>query len=133
MGSYGIGLGRSMAAIVEQKHDDKGIVWPMSIAPYHVYIVVIKNKDEAQMELANKLYDDLRANGIDVIMDDRDDRPGVKFKDSELIGIPVRVTVGKKAGENIIEFKERTDEKARDMNAYDVLSTVQEIMKNQGC
>lgn len=128
MGSYGIGLGRSMAAIVEQKHDDNGIVWPMSIAPYHVYIVVIKNKDEVQMELANSIYDNLRKNNIDVIMDDRADRPGVKFKDSELIGIPIRITVGKKAGENIVEFKERTDNKASDMSADDVLAKVQEIM-----
>ncbi|MDL2276858.1 proline--tRNA ligase, partial [Breznakia sp. OttesenSCG-928-G09] len=99
MGSYGIGIERCMAAIVEQCHDENGIIWPMSVAPYQVEIVLVNVKDEIQTQLANKLYDDFTAAGIEVLLDDRDERAGVKFKDSELIGIPLRITVGKRASE----------------------------------
>lgn len=116
MGSYGIGLGRTMAAIVEQSHDDKGIIWPDNIAPYKVIILVMSSKDEIQTKLGNELYDKLNAMGIECILDDRDERPGVKFNDAELIGIPYRITVGKKAAEGIVEFKTRTGEKAEELS-----------------
>jgi len=111
MGSYGIGIERCMAAIVEQYHDENGIIWPMSVAPYQVEIILVNVKDEAQCKLANKLYDELNLAGIEVLLDDRDERVGVKFKDNELIGIPLRITVGKKASENIVEYKERAMDK----------------------
>ena len=112
MGSYGIGIGRTMAAIVEQNHDEKGIIWPENIAPYKVIILTMSSKDETQTKLANELYDRLNALGIETMLDDRDERPGVKFNDAELIGIPYRITVGRGAVEGIVEFKHRTDEQA---------------------
>ncbi len=116
MGSYGIGLGRTMAAIVEQSHDDKGIIWPENIAPYKYIILIMNLKDEQQVRLGNEIYDKLNEMGVECILDDRDERPGVKFNDAELIGIPWRITVGKKAAEGIVEFKGRTDESPRDLS-----------------
>ncbi len=110
MGSYGIGVERCMAAIVEQSHDENGIIWPMSVAPYHVGVVVVNVKDEEQMRVANAIYDALSAVGIEVLLDDRDERAGVKFKDMELIGLPIRVTVGKHIVNNEVEMKTRTGE-----------------------
>lgn len=110
MGCYGIGVTRTMASIIEQHHDENGIIWPLSVAPYHVSVIPVNIKDEAQMEIANKLYDELRKIGVDAILDDRNERPGVKFKDSELIGIPMRVTVGKKITDGEVEFKLRDGE-----------------------
>ena len=107
MGSYGIGLGRTMAAIVEQSHDDKGIIWPDNIAPYKVIILQMSSKDEKQTEIAEDIYNRLNQSGIECMLDDRDERPGVKFNDAELIGIPYRITVGKKVAEGIVEFKSR--------------------------
>lgn len=128
MGSYGIGLGRSMAAIVEQNHDDKGIIWPMSVAPYHLYLVVINNKDEKQKEIANKLYDELTAQGIDVILDDRKARAGVKFNDSDLIGIPIRITVGRKAVDDIVEYKERKGNKVIEISIEAAIKKITEAV-----
>ncbi len=125
MGSYGIGIQRCMAAIVEQNNDENGIVWPMSVAPYHVEIILVNAKDEAQVHLADALYDDLQAQGVEVLYDDRDERVGVKFKDNELIGIPLRITVGKRAGEGIVEFKTRTSEK-EEIEANKIVSFVQD-------
>ena len=110
MGCYGIGVTRTMASIIEQHHDENGIIWPLSVAPYHVSVIPVNIKDEAQMKIANKLYDKLRKIGVDAILDDRNERPGVKFKDSELIGIPMRVTVGKKITDGEVEFKLRDGE-----------------------
>ena len=110
MGCYGIGLTRTVASIVEQHHDDNGIVWPLAVAPYHISVIPVNIKDEAQMKIANDLYTELRAIGVDAILDDRNERPGVKFKDSELIGIPMRVTVGKKITDGEVEFKLRDGE-----------------------
>ena len=121
MGSYGIGLGRTMAAIVEQSHDDKGIIWPENIAPYKVIILIMSTKDENQCKIANDLYDKLTSMGIETILDDRDERPGVKFNDSELIGIPYRITVGKKANEGIFEFKHRTDEGNQELTIEQII------------
>lgn len=110
MGCYGIGVTRTMASIIEQHHDENGIIWPLSVAPYHVSVIPVNIKDEAQMKIANKLYDELRKIGVDAILDDRNERPGLKFKDSELIGIPMRVTVGKKITDGEVEFKLRDGE-----------------------
>jgi prolyl-tRNA synthetase len=108
MGSYGIGVERNIAAVVEVNHDDKGIVWPVSIAPYEVVITVVKVKDEETMDVADTIYTQLGAAGIDVIIDDRNERPGVKFNDAELIGIPYRVTVGPRGlADGVVEITER--------------------------
>ena len=108
MGSYGIGVERDMAAVVEASHDDKGIIWPVSIAPYEVVITVVRPDDDDTRAAADRLYDDLGEAGVDVLIDDRDERPGVKFADSELIGIPYRITVGPKGvGQGIAEVTRR--------------------------
>ncbi|AJQ27358.1 proline--tRNA ligase [Pelosinus fermentans] len=108
MGCYGIGVSRTMAATIEQNNDEYGIIWPAAIAPYHVIIVPISPKDEAQMSLSNSIYKTLNASGIEAVFDDRNERPGVKFKDADLIGYPLKVTVGPKTiNENIIEVKVR--------------------------
>ena len=122
MGCYGIGVTRTMAAIVEQHHDDNGIIWPMSVAPYHVIITEMKPGDEAQDKLAAKLHDELSAKGVEVLLDDRDERPGVKFKDADLIGIPVRITVGRDAAEGVVEFKERCKEDMEKIDADEALA-----------
>jgi len=110
MGSYGIGVGRAMAAIAETHCDDSGLVWPMSVAPYEVVLTVVKTDDENSMKIADEIYTDLKANGIDVLLDDREERPGVKFADAELIGIPLRVTIGPRGLENgVVEFLDRSD------------------------
>ncbi|MFD1887827.1 proline--tRNA ligase [Paenibacillus wenxiniae] len=107
MGCYGIGVSRLMAAIVEQHHDEHGIVWPIRVAPYHVHIIIISMKDEQQCEIATTLYEQLKASGIDVLLDDREERPGVKFKDADLIGIPLRVIVGKGIATGELEWSNR--------------------------
>ena len=107
MGCYGIGVTRTLAAIVEQNHDDNGIIWPMSVAPYHAVITVINPKDEVQMSLAGSIFARLEAAGLEVVVDERDERPGVKFKDADLLGFPIRITVGKKAADGIVEYKLR--------------------------
>lgn len=127
MGSYGIGLGRTMAAIVEQNHDEKGIIWPLNIAPYKVTILIMSMKDDLQKQIANELYDRLNENGIECMLDDRDERPGVKFNDAELIGIPYRITVGKKASEGIVEFKGRTDSENLELSVEDAFNKMKEI------
>ena len=107
MGSYGIGINRCIAAAIEQNSDENGIIWPVSIAPYHVSVIPVNVKDETISALAEKIYAELLDKGIEAIIDDRDERPGVKFKDCDLTGIPLRITVGKKAGEGIVEYKVR--------------------------
>ncbi len=109
MGCYGIGVTRTLAAIVEQHHDDNGIIWPVSVAPYHVIITLVKPDDQAQRQTAEEIYDQLAASGVEVLLDDRDERPGVKFKDADLLGIPLRITVGKRAAEGIVEYKLRRE------------------------
>ena len=109
MGCYGIGVTRTLAAIVEQPHDENGIIWPMSVAPYHVIITLVKPDDEAQKEVAEHIHEALENAGIEVLLDDRNERPGVKFKDADLLGIPIRITVGKRAGEGFVEYKLRRE------------------------
>ncbi|MBE5820773.1 MAG: proline--tRNA ligase [Clostridiales bacterium] len=129
MGSYGIGIERIAAAIVEQNNDEKGIIWPISVAPYKVAIVVINPKDEAQKEEGEKLYKTFNEMGIDTIIDDRAERPGVKFNDIDLIGIPIRITVGKKIGDNIVELKLRNSEEVKECKVEDVVEEVNNIIK----
>ena len=126
MGSYGIGIGRTMAAIVEQSHDDKGIIWPENIAPFKAIILIMSSKDEIQNKLANELYEKLYEEGIEVMLDDRDERPGIKFNDAELIGIPYRITVGKKASEGIVEFKSRKTDETLELNVEELINKLKE-------
>lgn len=107
MGCYGIGISRTAAAAVEAHYDEHGIKWPLAIAPYHVIIVPVNIKDELQMKVANQMYEDLKAAGVEVVLDDRDERAGVKFKDADLIGFPFRVTVGKTINDGFVEYKTR--------------------------
>lgn len=131
MGCYGIGVTRTLAAIVEQHHDDDGIIWPMSVAPYHVIITLVKPKDEIQKELAEKIYISLKNSGIEVILDDRDERPGVKFKDADLIGIPIRITVGKLAGENKVEYKLRRCKDKEELIVEEAIDRAISIVKEE--
>ena len=126
MGCYGFGLERCMASIVEQHNDEAGIIWPVSVAPFTVAIVVVANKDEAQMRIGNELYEALRKEGIDVLLDDRKERPGVKFKDMELIGIPYRITVGKGIKEGKVEFRERTASENQEISIEDAVAFIKE-------
>ncbi len=128
MGCYGIGVTRTMAAVVEQHHDENGIIWPMSIAPYHVIVTLVGIKDEAQKALAEEITAKLEDAGAEVILDDRDERPGVKFKDADLIGIPVRITVGKKAPERQVEFKLRREADLEVMDADAAVARALEII-----
>ena len=107
MGCYGIGVTRTMASIIEQHHDENGIIWPLAVAPYHVSVIPVNIKDEEQARVANELHSKLIGMGVEALLDDRNERAGVKFKDSELMGIPMRITVGKKIGEGEVEFKLR--------------------------
>ena len=109
MGCYGIGVGRTMQAVVEQHHDDKGIIWPMSVAPYHVIVTIVKMNDEEQVSIAESIYERLQAAGVEVMLDDRKERAGVKFNDADLLGIPIRITVGRDAAQGSVEYKLRRD------------------------
>ncbi len=131
MGCYGIGLGRCLASIVEQRNDENGIVWPMSVAPYKVAIIVIDPLNIDQMEAANHLYKELCDLKIDVILDDRDVRPGVKFNDMDLIGIPIRITVGKKIVEHLVEIKKRNEEEINEKSIFDIIYTIQDIIEEE--
>ena len=116
MGCYGIGAGRILASIIEQNNDDNGMILPVSIAPYQVCIVIVDTKDDKQVQEANKIYEELTNKGIDVLLDNRDERVGVKFKDMDLIGIPLRITIGKKISDNIVEVKPRRDKEFKEIN-----------------
>jgi len=124
MGCYGIGVSRLMAAIIEQHHDTEGICWPYSVAPYHIIIIPIGSQGSESFDLAMKMYEELLSKNIQVLLDDRSERPGVKFKDSELIGIPIRVTVGRKANEGIVELKLRREETKTEMLCSEAISYI---------
>ncbi len=130
MGCYGIGVTRCLAAAVEQGHDDNGIIWPVSIAPYQAIVVPANYKSEEQMAEAKRIYGALCEAGIETLIDDRSERAGVKFKDADLIGIPVRIVVGKKIDDGIVEYKERTMEKAEEMAADDAVGRVVSFIKS---
>lgn len=127
MGSYGIGIERTMASIIERHHDESGIVWPLSVAPYEVVVTQVNAKDPETTDAAGALYDALRGEGIDVILDDRDERPGVKFKDAELIGIPYRITVGPKGlKEGKVEVTRRKTGSSREVDVQKAAKAVAE-------
>jgi len=129
MGSYGIGIERTMAAVVERHHDESGICWPLTVAPYEVVLTVIKPKDIAVAEAADALYDALVGEGVQVLFDDRDERPGVKFKDADLIGIPFRVTIGPKGlAEGEVELLRRATGEARAVEMVKAGRTIAEIV-----
>lgn len=122
MGCYGIGIARIMAAIVEQNYDENGIIFPKEIAPFDAAIIVVDIKDEKQMLLANKIYDFYQKKKIDILLDDRNIRVGIKFKDIDLIGIPKRIVVGKKSDQNIVEIKLRNSKNNQEINIDDLLN-----------
>ncbi len=129
MGCYGIGVTRCVAAAVEQLHDENGIIWPVSIAPYQAIVVPANYKDEEQVKAAEKLYNELLDAGIETLIDDRSERAGVKFKDADLIGIPVRVVVGKKIGDGIVEYKERKMDSAVEISIDEAVAKVSDFVK----
>ena len=131
MGCYGIGVSRTLSAIVEQHHDDNGIIWPVAVAPYHVIVTVIKPGDETQMKAGEYIYERLQAAGVEVLLDDRNERPGVKFKDADLIGIPVRITVGRGAADGNIEYKLRRDTEKEDIAIEKGIKRAIEIVENE--
>lgn len=129
MGCYGIGVSRCLSAIIEQCNDDNGIIFPVSVAPYEAIVIPVNNKQEEQMAVAEDIYNKLREQGIDVLFDDRAERAGVKFKDADLIGVPVRIVVGKKCGEGIVEYKERAASEASEKTIDDAIADVVKYIK----
>ncbi len=131
MGCYGIGINRTLASVIEQHHDENGIIWPLSIAPYKVAIVVAVSKNADQMKAAEELYNELRMRKLDVILDDRDERAGVKFKDADLMGTPIRITIGKKISEGLVEFKLRNSDELEVISLDQVYNRIiEEYKKN---
>ncbi len=128
MGSYGIGIERIISAVVEQNNDEKGIIWPINLAPYKVAIVVINPKEEKQLSVGEEIYNKLNEQGIDTILDDRNERPGVKFNDMDLIGIPVRITIGKKIKDDILEIKLRKEDTVEECKVEDAVEKVKVII-----
>ena len=131
MGCYGIGVTRTLAAIVEQHHDDDGIIWPVSVAPYHVIITEMKPGDEAQDKVAEEIEEQLEKAGVEVLLDDRKERPGVKFKDADLIGIPVRITVGKRAPEGVVEYKLRREDEKKELTVEEAIAEAAELVNKE--
>lgn len=132
MGSYGVGVSRSMAAIIEQYHDENGIIWPLVVAPYHVIVTVVNTKNEEQMNLGEKIYEMLSDEGLEVLLDDRNERAGVKFNDRDLIGIPIRITVGKKASDNIVEYSLRKNGEKIEISVDEIIDKIKEEFEKEG-
>ena len=130
MGCYGIGISRTAAAAVEAHHDDWGIKWPVAIAPYHVIVVPVAVNDETQMGVAEKIYAELNNAGIEVVLDDRSERPGVKFKDADLIGFPYRITVGKTIVDGKVELVTRETGEKVEMTPDEAVSKVIDFVKS---
>ncbi|KAB7647285.1 proline--tRNA ligase [Staphylococcus sp. B2-b] len=126
MGCYGIGVSRTLSAIVEQHHDDNGIIWPKSVTPFDLHLITINPKKEDQRELGNQLYDQLM-NNYDVLYDDRQERAGVKFNDADLIGLPIRVVVGKRAEEGIVEVKQRLTGESEEIHIDDLENYIKDL------
>lgn len=130
MGCYGIGITRTMAAAIEQNHDAEGIIWPVSIAPYHVVVVPVSSKDSAQMELALDIYRQLSGTGLEVVLDDRPDRAGVKFKDADLVGYPVRITVGARGvADRTVELRSRRSGETVVVPLQQLINQVMDMLK----
>lgn len=128
MGSYGIGIERIISAVVEQNNDEKGIIWPINLAPYKVAIVVINPKEEKQLSVGEEIYNKLNEQGIDTMLDDRAERPGVKFNDMDLIGIPVRITIGKKINDGMLEIKLRKEDTVEECKVEDAVEKIKVII-----
>jgi prolyl-tRNA synthetase len=132
MGCYGIGINRIIASLIETNYDENGIIWPVALAPYEVLVVPLKASDEATMKIAERLHDELSAAGIDVLMDDRDQRPGVKFKDADLIGIPLRVVVGERGlKQGQLEAKWRWDAESQMIDAATAVMTITDWIRQE--
>jgi prolyl-tRNA synthetase len=129
MGCYGIGVSRTMAAVAEQFNDENGLVWPLAVSPFDVHLIAINMKDSEQAALAEELYTNLKGSGLDVLLDDRQERPGVKFADSDLIGLPVRITVGKKASEGIVEVKIRNNGEMQEIHKDNLAEAIKTILQ----
>lgn len=129
MGCYGIGVSRTVAAVAEQFNDEKGLVWPVSIAPYQLHLITVNMKDSAQQELSEALYQEIQNNRFEVLFDDRQERPGVKFADSDLIGLPIRITVGKKASEGIVEVKVRKTGEVLEVHHTELLAKMTTLLE----
>jgi prolyl-tRNA synthetase len=127
MGSYGIGVDRIMTAAIEQNHDEDGIIWPKALAPFDCVVTITNMKQEDLRAAGEKLYADLQRAGLAVLLDDRDERAGVKFKDADLIGIPYRITIGKKTAEGLAELFERHSKKLEEVKLEDVVARVQSL------
>lgn len=130
MGCYGIGVTRTAAAAVEAHHDEWGIKWPLAIAPYHVVVVPVSTQDETQMKVANEIYEQLLGAGVEVVLDDRNERPGVKFKDADLIGFPFRITVGKTIADGNVEFVERSNGEKIEITSQEAIDKVVKAVKS---
>ena len=130
MGCYGIGISRTAAAAVEAHYDENGIKWPLAIAPYHAVVIPVSTKDEQQMKVAEDIYKTLKKHGVEVVIDDRDERPGVKFKDADLIGFPYRITVGKTISEGLVEYKVRETGELTKVTPEKATEDIIEIVKN---
>ena len=130
MGCYGIGLGRLLAAAIEQNHDDKGIIWPLPVAPYHIYLCPLYREGSRVAEVAENLYAELEAAGLEVLFDDRNESPGIKFNDADLLGIPIRVTISPRTLEkDAVEIKQRSEKEARLVPLEGVAEKLQELVK----
>jgi prolyl-tRNA synthetase len=127
MGCYGIGVGRIIAAAVEQQHDQDGIIWPKTLTPFHVIITVTNMKQDELRNAGEALYEEMQRAGLEVLLDDRDERAGVKFKDADLIGIPHRVTIGKKIADGVVELYDRRTKQSEDVKMSDVVARVQKL------
>ena len=127
MGSYGIGVERIITAAIEQNHDGDGIIWPLSITPFDVIVTVTNMKDEKLRDAGDKLYRELRDAGLEVLLDDRDERAGVKFKDADLIGIPYRITIGRKIADSLVELFDRQTKQTEDVKLDEIVSRVQKL------
>jgi prolyl-tRNA synthetase len=124
MGCYGIGVSRTLAAVAEENNDENGLVWPLSLTPFDVHLIAVNSKNEEQSSLSEELYGQLKAAGYDCLYDDRNERAGVKFTDSDLVGVPIRVMVGKKAGEGIVEVKIRKSGESLEIPVSELISTL---------
>lgn len=131
MGCYGIGVSRTLAAVIEQHHDEDGIIWPVSVTPYHAIVTLVKPKDEEQAKVAEEIYQSLLVAGVEAVIDDRDERPGVKFKDADLLGFPIRITVGKRAGEGIVEYKLRRDSEKSELSVAEAIENAIKLVNEE--
>jgi len=132
MGCYGIGITRTVAAVIEQHHDERGIKWPLSVAPYHAVVLAINSKHHEQAGLAVRVYESLVSAGVETILDDRDERAGVKFADADLVGYPYRVNVGRRAAEQVVELVNREDGTTHETQWNEAVRTIADAVRAGG-